>query len=97
MDFRVRFQKRALNDLERLVRYIAQDDPITAERFGFALVAAAQHRGAAPETGTPYDTTRGLRSFRFGPYRVYYRILPEQKTLEVLKIWHAARGHKPKL
>jgi plasmid stabilization system protein ParE len=36
MDFQIRFQKRTLNDLERLVRYIAHDDPITAERFGLA-------------------------------------------------------------
>ena len=84
MDFRVQFQKRALNDLERLVRYIAQDDPILAERF-------------SPESGTPYDTKRRLRSFPFGPYRVYYRVLDEQKTIEVLKIWHGMRGHKPKL
>lgn len=97
MDFRVRFQRRALNDLERLVRYIAQDDPITAERFGLALVAAAEHRASAPETGTPYDTKRGIRSFPFGPYRVYYRVLSERKTLEVLKIWHGMREHKPKL
>jgi plasmid stabilization system protein ParE len=83
--------------LERLVRYIAQDDPITAERFGLALVEAAERCARAPETGTPYDTKRGIRSFPFGPYRVYYRILTAQKTLEVLKIWHGMRGYKPKL
>lgn len=97
MDFQVRFQKRALNDLERLVRHIAQDDAVTAERFGFALVAATEHRATAPESGTPYDLKRKLRSFPFGPYRIYYRVLEESKTLEVLKIWHGMRGHKPKL
>lgn len=97
MDFRVHFQKRALNDLERLVRHIAQDDPMTAERFGLALVAAVEHRATAPESGTPYDTKRRLRSFPFGPYRIYYRVLDEHNTLEVLKIWHGMRGHKPKL
>jgi plasmid stabilization system protein ParE len=97
MDFQVRFQKRALNDLERLVRYIAQDDPMTAERFGLALVAATEHRATAPESGTLYDAKRGLRSFPFGPYRIYYRVLDEQKVLEVLKIWHGMRGRKPKL
>jgi|ERR1700730_18518047 plasmid stabilization system protein ParE len=97
MDFRVHFQKRALNDLERLVRFIAQDDALTAERFGLALVAAAEHRATAPDSGTPYDTKRGLRSFPFGAYRIYYRVLDEQKTLEVLKIWHGMRGHKPRL
>lgn len=79
------------------MRYIAQDDPFAAERFGLGLVAAAEHRASAPETGTLYDTERGIRSFLFGPYRVYYRILTDQKILEVLKIWHGMRGHKPKL
>jgi plasmid stabilization system protein ParE len=97
MDFKVRFQKRALNDLERLVRHIAHDEPITAERFGLALVAATERRATAPKSGTPYDLKRRLRSFPFGPYRIYYRVLEEQKTLEVLKIWHGMRGHKPKL
>jgi toxin ParE1/3/4 len=97
MDFRVRFQKRALNDLERLVRYIAQHDAVAAERFGFAVVAAATHRASAPESGKPHNTVRGVRSFPVGPYRIYYRILPDQKTIEVLKIWHGMRGKKPKL
>jgi len=53
MDFRVRFQKRALNDLERLVRHIAQDDPLAAERFGLGFVAAAEHRASAPQNRHP--------------------------------------------
>jgi plasmid stabilization system protein ParE len=97
MGFRIRFKKRALNDLERLVRRIAHDDPATAVRFGLALVAATEHRATAPESGTPYDLKRGLRSFPFGPYRIYYRIQEEQQTLEVLKIWHGMRAHKPRL
>ena len=97
MDFKVQFQKRALNDLERLVRHIAHDDPILAERFGFALVAATEHRATAPESGTPYDLRRNLRSFPFGPYRIYYRVIEGSKIIEVLKIWHGMRGRKPKL
>ncbi len=97
MDFRVSFQKRSLNDLERIVRYIAQDDPSTAERFGLALVEAVERRASAPETGAPYDIKRGIRSFPFGPYRVYYRMLANRQTMEVLKIWHGMRERKPKL
>jgi plasmid stabilization system protein ParE len=97
MGFRVRFQKRALKDLERLVRYIAQHDAVAAERFGLAVVAAAEHRASAPESGRLHGTLRGVRSFPVGPYRIYYRILTDQKTLEVLKIWHGMRGKKPKL
>jgi plasmid stabilization system protein ParE len=97
MEFRVRFQKRALNDLERLVRYIARHDVRAAERFGFALVAATEHRASAPGSGTPYDLARGLRSFPFGAYRIYYRVKNETKTLEVLKLWHGMRGTKPRL
>ena len=70
MGFRVRFQKRALNDLERLVRYIAQHDAVAAERFGFAVVAAAKHRAFAPESGKLHDTVRGVRSFPVEPYRI---------------------------
>lgn len=97
MDFRVRFQKRALNDLERLVRHIAQHDAQAALRFGFGLVAAAEQRATAPESGAPYDLSRNIRSFPFPPYRIYFRVSSEQKTIEVLKIWHGMRGRAPVL
>jgi len=97
MDFRVRFQKRALNDLERLVRRIATDNPEAARRFGHGLVVAAERRATAPESGTPYDPSRSILSFPYPPYRIYYRLLPQEATMEVLKIWHGMRGRAPRL
>lgn len=97
MDYRVRFQQRALNDLERLVREIAKDDPGAAQRFGLGLIAAAERRATAPESGAPYDRTRRIFSFPFPPYRVYYRIRAAEQILEVLKIWHGMRGRRPLL
>ena len=97
MDFRLRFQKRALNDLERLVRHIAQHDAEAARRFGYGLVAAAELRATAPESGLAYDLARNIRSFPFPPYRIYFRFLAEEKIIEVLKIWHGMRGRPPTL
>ena len=37
MGYKIRFQRRALNDLERLVRFIALEDSAAATRFGYAL------------------------------------------------------------
>jgi plasmid stabilization system protein ParE len=79
MDVRVRFQKRALNDLERLVRYIAQHDAVAAERFGFAVVAAAKHRAFAPENGK--TARHGTRRSLF-PSRAVPHLLPDPHRSE---------------
>ena len=76
------------------MRYVAQDDPITAERFGLRSGSGTSREHARKWNSIEYQA--GLRSFPFGPYRAYYRALAERKTLELLKIWHGMRGTKPK-
>ncbi len=97
MGFRVVFQKRALNDLARLIRWIAIDDSAAAIRFGDALVSEAELLCSLPRRGAVYDNNRGLYSFPFPPYRIYYRVVESKETVEILKIWHGARIGPPQL
>ena len=41
MAWEVIFSARSRNDFEQIVKYIARDDPVAAERFGLKLVAQA--------------------------------------------------------
>lgn len=95
MGYKIRFQRRALNDLERLVRFITLEDTAAATRFGYALVQAVENLANAPARGRAYDLARGIRSIPFPPFRAYYRVKGE--ALEVLKLWHGARRRKPRL
>lgn len=49
MAWEVIFSARSRNDLEQIVKYIARDDPVAAERFGLKLVAQAESLVDAPE------------------------------------------------
>jgi plasmid stabilization system protein ParE len=40
-----------------------------------------------PERGEP-----NIREIVVGNYRVVYRFRREQKTVEILRVWHGARG-----
>ena len=37
-EFQLRLTSQAARDLREIVAYIARDNPVAAERFGFALV-----------------------------------------------------------
>jgi plasmid stabilization system protein ParE len=54
MAWEVIFSARSRNDLEQIVKYIARDDPVAAERFGLKLVAQAESLVDAPEMGPTF-------------------------------------------
>ena len=51
MDFKVFISKDALNDLERIIAYIAPHNPVAAERTGNQLLDAAFSLRTFPERG----------------------------------------------
>ena len=53
MGWQVIFAPQAIAQLEQIVRFIAQDDPQAAIRFGNYLVDRAESLANFPELGTP--------------------------------------------
>jgi hypothetical protein len=53
MGWKIIFAPQALEELEQIVRFIAQDDPQAAIRFGDYLVDRAESLANFPELGTP--------------------------------------------
>ncbi|QEA13381.1 MULTISPECIES: type II toxin-antitoxin system RelE/ParE family toxin [Comamonas] len=81
-------------DLDHIVDYIAQDNPIKAEEFGQELrdkvLPLAQHPrlGRTGRPGLP-DFLRELVAHR--NYIIFYRVLDETRTVEILRVKHAAQ------
>ena len=81
-------------DLEDIVDYIAEDDPVRAEVFGQELRAKvsplAQHPklGRAGRPGLP-AFLRELVAHR--NYIVFYRVLVKTRTVEILRVRHVAQ------
>jgi plasmid stabilization system protein ParE len=96
--YKVIFAPAAIARLQDIVRYIAADDPGTAETFALHLINRAELLADFPELGTPYRKRNKVRRLRCDPYFVYYRL---DRRGVLLKSWSSgtwralSRSSKP--
>lgn len=85
---------RALSDLGDIARYIGRSSPITAERFCLKIIACAESLAEFTEMGRvlPEKQRPTLRELIFPPFRIAYEYRPESHMIEILTVWHSARG-----
>ncbi len=91
MAYKVIFAPAAIARLEDIVRYIAADDPGVAETFALHLIDRAELLADFPELGTAYRKRKNVRRLRCDPYFIYYRVKSEERVIEIMEFWHAAR------
>lgn len=88
---KVVWTKQARIRLAAIEDYIAQDDPVAAERWTGRLVQRAKSLGTFPESGrrVPELPHRPLRELVVGNYRIVYRV--GARRVEVLTVFE---GHR---
>jgi toxin ParE1/3/4 len=86
---KVLWQAAALDDIRRLVEYIAAENPAAARRIAQELVVAGDSLTLFPQRGRAglMPGTRELAAVR--PYILVYAI--EESTLRILRVWHSAQ------
>jgi toxin ParE1/3/4 len=85
-----RFSAQAIRDLDEIWFYIAQDDPVAADRTLERLLATAHRLARMPGMGRARPELRSTyRSFPVGSFVIFYR--PVSDTIEVLRCAHGAR------
>ncbi len=94
MDFKIILSQPAIQDLRDLVSHIARDHPAAAENLGVALIHQTRKLASFPELGrrAPDVEDASIREIVFKSYRIFYRINPQQRVVEVIRFWHGARG-----
>lgn len=88
----------AREDLRAIVRYIGKDNPGQAKRFGQALRDKTQSLAQHPELGRKGrpGLPDCLRELVVHPnYIVFYRVQAETRTIEILRVKHAAQQVPP--
>lgn len=95
MGWPVIFSARSQQDLQRIVKFIARDDPAAAERFGLALIDRAESLADAPGIGVALPERPGARFIPLGSYLIIYRPDTTRQTVRILRFWHGARGLRP--
>lgn len=85
------WQPVAFADLTRIIRHIAEENPIAARRVGRELLLAADSLMIFPRRGRPgrIPGTRELVTVR--PYIIVYDVA-EHDTVTVLRVWHGAQS-----
>jgi toxin ParE1/3/4 len=91
--YKVAFSRYANRDLEKIVRFIARDNPAAANELGQKLITRAltlTEPGMAM-MGSALQQRPEIHRLIEGNYLIYYRVFLARKRVRILRFWHAAR------
>jgi toxin ParE1/3/4 len=94
VDYQIVWTERARADLRGIVATIAADRPSAVEDWGNDLFRHIEVLASFPAIGPVVSglTLPATRRIVYGNYLVFYRVHPEPKRVELVSVWHAARG-----
>lgn len=94
MDFKIVWTLRSRYDLRDIATFIAKDNPQAAIKLGEQFFARVDTLEKFPKLGriVPERGQPHIREIVVRPYRVVYRLRKPEKLVEVLRVWHGARG-----
>lgn len=94
MDFKIVWTLRSRQDLRNIASFIAKDNPPAALKFGDLIFARVDTLEKFPEIGriVPERGQAHIREIVVKPFRIIYRLRKPEKLVEVLRVWHGARG-----
>jgi toxin ParE1/3/4 len=94
VDFKIVWTLRSREDLRDIAIFIAKDNPPAAISLGELLFERADRLKKFPEFGriVPERNQARIREIIVKNYRVIYRVRPDEKLVEILRVWHGARG-----
>jgi toxin ParE1/3/4 len=80
--------------LKDICSYIAEENPIAVEEVGQQIIERVNRLSEYPQLGrmVPERQDANTREVISRPYRIVYRVKRLPDRIEVLRIWHAARG-----
>ena len=91
----VRFLEEALDDLEEIILFIAQDNPAAAMRIHDEIIRKADNLTTFPKLGRLVPDAKmskaGYRMFLVGSYIMFYRIVGQ--NVFVYRVLHGATNY----
>ena len=94
MAFKLKWSPSAKLDLKDIAAFIAEDDLSAAQRFVESLFQAVEKLADFPQSGrvVPEFGDPAIREVIRKPCRIVYRIYTTKSVIEIVRVWHAARG-----
>ena len=93
MDYQVVWSEPAAEDLEAIIRYIADDSVGAAEKIRVEILEHVELLARLPYIGPVYEKDRNgrTREILCRKYRIFYRVDDVARRINVLTVWHGAR------
>jgi toxin ParE1/3/4 len=94
MAYQVIWAPSARLDLRELASFIAEARPKASARFVSQILQMVEHLADFPESGriVPEFDDPAIREVIRKPCRIVYRVKAHERTVEIARVWHAARG-----
>jgi toxin ParE1/3/4 len=94
VDFKIVWTLRSRADLRDIATFIAKDNPDAALRLGALIFDRVNSLKKFPELGrvVPERNQPAIREIVVKNYRTIYRVRKNEKIVEILRVWHGARG-----
>lgn len=94
MAYRLIWAPSARLDLKELASYIGESRPRASASFVKNVFCAVEHLADFPKSGrvVPEFDDPNIREVIRKPCRIVYRVKPQRRIVEIVRIWHAARG-----
>jgi toxin ParE1/3/4 len=94
VDYKLEWTDRARDDLREIVGVIATARPSAVASWGDGLFRQIEVLASFPLIGpvVPRVSTLPTRRIVVGDYLVFYRVLENPRTVQILTLWHGARG-----
>jgi plasmid stabilization system protein ParE len=98
MDYEIVWTESAAADLEAIVRYLARRNATAAESVRTGILDHVETLSRFPLIGPVYERERSgrTREIVYRSYRIFYRVEETAHRVEILTVWHGARG-EPRL
>ncbi|MCL2284732.1 MAG: type II toxin-antitoxin system RelE/ParE family toxin [Firmicutes bacterium] len=91
----VRFLQEALDDLEEIILYVAQDSPKAALRMHDKIIEKANNLTIFPKRGRLVPDKKmaaaGYRMLGIKPYIVFYRVV--ERNVFIYRVLHGAMNY----
>ena len=88
-----KYTRRAINDVNELIEYIARYSPYAADDFANQLVAKFRTLAEAPRMGREREEFgAGIRMFPFGNYVIFCRLTAT--GVLIVRVLHGARDRE---
>ena len=94
MAFQIVWSQTAAEDLKGIVQYIASDDSDAAAKLAGRIIQRIETASELPFSNrtVPERGQESIREAILKPYRIIYHVDAERSAIQILRIWHAARG-----